>query len=36
LLFDLESLLDNRQKELDDMPVKLPDKEIDEIGRKVK
>lgn len=36
LLLDFEELVDMRAVNKDDMPVKLSDKEIDEIGKKVK
>ena len=36
LLMDFEELVDMRSINKDDMPVKLSDREIDEIGKKVK
>ena len=36
LLLDFEELVDQGSLNKDDMPVKLSDREIDEIGKKVK
>lgn len=36
LLFDFEELFDFSTLNKDDLPVKLSDREIDEIGKKVK